>query len=463
MSILGYVNVKDFGATGNGTADDTSAIQAAINTGNSVYFPKGNYKTTGLVTFRDAQRFLGEAEFDTLLSTPSGSSNDILRVAHSRIKVEGLLFRPTTVNNVCIRVYAAYFNLSRCRMLAAGSGSGTAIVFQDRNPSNVNTPGSYIHTIENCALGYYGYAFSRVIDCDAPTNGIQACKFLNNIVWGDQFINLPYGGGNTYFGNLFQSNTGSYTTQAGDCISLGATATGEMIVGNYFERYANAVKSTRSNNSYRIVNATANQYDNCAHSVTVASGITNFINDEVAQSTSALTLTTNNTTGPATLVGSVLNVPQYSSSPAPTYSLLTGTVTGDMADGGGLSAINDGVTSKTYAACARKSSGNSGYIQFDFGSSKTVAKIDIYPSSDYGFDTTTSMVNQTLVVKTSPDGSTWTTRGTISNFPDVTAKKTFDASNLIGATGRYLKIELSNSNAGPDYPLLAQVQPYEAV
>jgi hypothetical protein len=40
------INVKDFGATGNGTTDDTAAIQAAITTapaGAAIYFPKGSY------------------------------------------------------------------------------------------------------------------------------------------------------------------------------------------------------------------------------------------------------------------------------------------------------------------------------------------------------------------------------------------------------------------------------------
>jgi hypothetical protein len=42
------VSVKDFGAVGNGTTDDTAAIQAAITAVDSgtVFFPKGNYKTT---------------------------------------------------------------------------------------------------------------------------------------------------------------------------------------------------------------------------------------------------------------------------------------------------------------------------------------------------------------------------------------------------------------------------------
>jgi parallel beta-helix repeat protein len=37
------VNVLDYGAVGNGVADDTSAIQAAIATGNSIFYPAGTY------------------------------------------------------------------------------------------------------------------------------------------------------------------------------------------------------------------------------------------------------------------------------------------------------------------------------------------------------------------------------------------------------------------------------------
>lgn len=44
------ISVKDFGAKGDGTADDTTAIQAALNTGYPVYLPPGNYViSTGLV------------------------------------------------------------------------------------------------------------------------------------------------------------------------------------------------------------------------------------------------------------------------------------------------------------------------------------------------------------------------------------------------------------------------------
>src|SRR5215472_2704617 len=44
--VLGAANVLDYGAVGDGVADDTAAIQAAINTGNPVLLPAGTYRIT---------------------------------------------------------------------------------------------------------------------------------------------------------------------------------------------------------------------------------------------------------------------------------------------------------------------------------------------------------------------------------------------------------------------------------
>lgn len=50
------VNVKDFGAVGDGVADDTSEIQSAIdaNPGKAIYFPAGNYKVTSQIRIKRA-------------------------------------------------------------------------------------------------------------------------------------------------------------------------------------------------------------------------------------------------------------------------------------------------------------------------------------------------------------------------------------------------------------------------
>lgn len=44
------VNVRDLGARGDGQADDTAALQAAVNRGGSVVFPRGAYRITQTIT-----------------------------------------------------------------------------------------------------------------------------------------------------------------------------------------------------------------------------------------------------------------------------------------------------------------------------------------------------------------------------------------------------------------------------
>lgn len=55
-----FVSVKDFGAIGNGVADDTAAIQAAINSNAlTVIFPPGTYLANNLTQTLASQVFLG--------------------------------------------------------------------------------------------------------------------------------------------------------------------------------------------------------------------------------------------------------------------------------------------------------------------------------------------------------------------------------------------------------------------
>ena len=55
------INARDFGAIGNGGADDTAAIQAAVNAsdGNTVHFPAGQYRLTAPITASQSISILG--------------------------------------------------------------------------------------------------------------------------------------------------------------------------------------------------------------------------------------------------------------------------------------------------------------------------------------------------------------------------------------------------------------------
>lgn len=93
-----YVNVKDFGAVGDGVIDDTVAINSAIASlperGGSVFFPAGTYLHTDDIKARNALWLLGEGSSSTVLYQVEPSKNgvsglDILTLKISGIKLAG--------------------------------------------------------------------------------------------------------------------------------------------------------------------------------------------------------------------------------------------------------------------------------------------------------------------------------------------------------------------------------------
>lgn len=76
-AITGYVNVRSFGATGDGTTDDTTAVLAAISSAASsgrrrIYFPAGTYRLTSALTISGDMFLFGD-----------GRDASILKVDHS--------------------------------------------------------------------------------------------------------------------------------------------------------------------------------------------------------------------------------------------------------------------------------------------------------------------------------------------------------------------------------------------
>lgn len=57
-----YTNVKDFGAIGDGVADDTAALQAALDTGTDIIVPPGKYVISASLELSEACSFIGNTD-----------------------------------------------------------------------------------------------------------------------------------------------------------------------------------------------------------------------------------------------------------------------------------------------------------------------------------------------------------------------------------------------------------------
>jgi hypothetical protein len=99
MVFSGTVNARSFGAVGDGTTDDTAAIQAAIDTGKSVFFPPGTYLCGDLSAPRELRIFS---------ESPNGLGSDRRAILLLKPGAANLItIGPDDANSGSTRIYGA--------------------------------------------------------------------------------------------------------------------------------------------------------------------------------------------------------------------------------------------------------------------------------------------------------------------------------------------------------------------
>ena len=246
------VSVKDFGAVGNGSTNDTAAIQAAIDTGKDVFFPEGFYLANNLTVSTDGQQLMS----DTFAQLSKNANGPLITVTGREATFTNLGFRgdaatPTyTGDNI-------YVNEDKVRFIGCGSrwAYGRALrsekavnitsskdIWQSANGSGEAEASFFdIEIGNNSTATLYGYIDG--ITTSQATGGIKYINIGSCFTVGSQFgklsiqdVGSPSGinGGNHTCNRILGdiTLTMSNTCIVGNTINTGGTVTFDTGAGN---------------------------------------------------------------------------------------------------------------------------------------------------------------------------------------------------------------------------------------
>lgn len=131
----GIFNVKAFGAEGDGTTDDTSAIQSAITAGSGgvVFLPKGTYLVSAKLTLTEGTQLVGSQAGSTKLYVTSDLSlatrEGVITagLGADSIGIHNLTIEDTSSDNVLIGITECNnVRIQNCKFLNASNASAGA-------------------------------------------------------------------------------------------------------------------------------------------------------------------------------------------------------------------------------------------------------------------------------------------------------------------------------------------------
>lgn len=265
------VSVKDFGAKGDGTTDDTTAMAAAHATGNVVYYPSGTYLFTKLSTDITSGGILGDGPTKTVLNSTDTSSNSLIvfnglwQNASVQQNNNAFVFRDFSVQCVTAKTLGACIEV-------------TAPIVSTVQQENQTTVFNNV-TCRNFATGIYfkSASFWKVFQCnfiDYRVAGIQVANIYNADSGDAMITNCLFETDPVSLGNagILQNSSGGLKITG--CKFLGASygyrmawtgaaSSNLQVVNNSFELMdTTAISLTRTSGAatFSLINITGNNF-----------------------------------------------------------------------------------------------------------------------------------------------------------------------------------------------------------
>lgn len=195
-----FISVKDFGAVGDGTTDDTAAFSAAITavgtTGQSLYVPAGTYKITSVLTSSENLHMFGDGDssiidFSSITSassglTVSGSVTQIQEITSATKFGTTVTFAsaPSLVDGDVFCIYdtvdyswstaRAYYHAGEwceCRGVSGSDAYVTNPLYQTYTPANID-----VYKLNSKSVSFRNFRVKggaiggllKVVLCDRP-------------------------------------------------------------------------------------------------------------------------------------------------------------------------------------------------------------------------------------------------------------------------------------------------------
>lgn len=191
------VSVKDFGALGDGTTDDTAAFQAAIdvvtshgNTMTSIFIPPGTYKITDQISInKNYVTLYGAGDKSELYFVPATTGKIMLKVQHSD---PAQVIKYITLRDFSFRAASPAASIAKTGIKII---DGTGVTIRNVNVTDYSWTSTARTSI---ALHMAGRDTHNIIDCylvaDKP---LVASTNLNSATWQFDYHN--------FIGNIFQT------------------------------------------------------------------------------------------------------------------------------------------------------------------------------------------------------------------------------------------------------------------